>query len=978
MVAEILVLFELHNDEVILPEPPCSYYNAHELNDRLTDVNGLLVFHHNVRSFNRNFDALSLLLGEISYSIDVIILSETWFVDMLCSEVDGYCGYHVCRTEKGGGGVSIYVRLGLQCRPLLDYNTVTDSHEICCVEVLPDPTNPTNNCTILGIYRPPNARVAPFLTHLEALTSSIPNKSIILCGDFNIDLLNEGNNDEISNVLYSFNFFPLINIATRITVNSASCLDHIWYNKLNISFSGAVVANVSDHYPVFCVIDIPKKNQTISKTFRSHCKSNIDKFCIVVRDMCKDYFDLGTNSKTVDEKCCYFTSHMEQLYNRCFPIRVRILSIKYLLKPWITQDIRRRAKFKHYLFKQYKLNNVTFEAYNQYKNNLSNIVRLAKISYYKVKFQNCNRDIKKTWKTINKILSKSSHSKSNAITLLNDNGDEVNDPHVVSNIFCNYFSTIADRLDDNIPLTDTDPMYYMPDPIPDTFNPAPANANEVEGIISALEDKPSNINNIPIFIIKKVSHLISPIICDIFNSSLTHGHFPTDLKHARVIPLYKAKSNKEKNNFRPISILPLLSKLIEKLMKNRAVQFINDSNILYNYQFGFREGRNTSDAVLHYVDECVTALDNKSFTISVFLDFSKAFDTVNRDILLRKMDRLGFRGNVNNFFKTYLTDRSMYVSVNGCDSTTGTVNIGVPQGSVSASWLFTLYINDMHRCSRRLKFIHFADDTTIYMTGSNLKELTKQMCEELNAIDDWLKTNRLSLNISKTSYMIHTHNHFDLNDCVLTIRGTPIKYVRFTKFLGLIIDDRLSFNDHMYGLSKQLSRVKGVLFKLSSFLPPFMIRQLYFALFYSRLAYCISVWGGGNITNINKVSRINRSVINLFVSQLPPNIAPPFQYSAIYQYHSLLTFHRYVYNFNNNFPYFYNKIALLLPNHEHVTRFALSNNFFSPIVTKTVTQHQFIFNVVKLWNLLPQALRCVQPQISFKSKLRAYIKSQLS
>lgn len=146
--------------------------------------------------------------------------------------------------------------------------------------------------------------------------------------------------------------------------------------------------------------------------------------------------------------------------------------------------------------------------------------------------------------------------------------------------------------------------------------------------------------------------------------------------------------------------------------------------------------------------------ENSTLLITVYIDLSKAFDTIPKDIILRKLDRYGFRANVNNFINSYLTDRKMYVSVNGCDSANSTINIGLPQGSVSAPWLFSLYINDMHRVSDRLKFIHFADDTTVYMSGCDLTVLCEEVCEELNKLDKWLIANKLSLNIDKTYYMI--------------------------------------------------------------------------------------------------------------------------------------------------------------------------------------------------------------------------------
>ena len=243
----------------------------------------------------------------------------------------------------------------------------------------------------------------------------------------------------------------------------------------------------------------------------------------------------------------------------------------------------------------------------------------------------------------------------------------------------------------------------------------------------------------------------------------------------------------------------------------------------------------------------MSALDERLYTVTVFLDFSKAFDTINNDILLNKLDRLGFRGNVNNLLRSFLSDRGMFVSANGYDSTVRTMNIGVPQGSVSAAWLFSLYINDMNRSSERLKFVHYADDTVVYRSGSDLIELCNDVCEGLREIDEWLNVNRLSLNVEKTYFMVHTHSNFNVDDCKIEIRGKQLKYVRSTKFLGLNIDDCFNYNMHMSNLLKQLSKVKGIFYRLSNFIPSVIVRKIYYALFYSRMTYGISVWGGGNV-----------------------------------------------------------------------------------------------------------------------------------
>ena len=340
--------------------------------------------------------------------------------------------------------------------------------------------------------------------------------------------------------------------------------------------------------------------------------------------------------------------------------------------------------------------------------------------------------------------------------------------------------------------------------------------------------------------------------------------FPNLLKLAKIIPLFKSKNLKLIRNYRPISLFHLLCKLIEKMIKSRASKFITDNNILYRNQFGFRSGCSTSDASLHVTDDCVTALDNRLSTIALFLDFSKAFDTVNKDIMLDKLDRLGFRGTIRDLFDSYLSERRMYVEVNGCKYETKTLNIGLPQGSVSAPWLFNLYINDMHRSSDKLNFLHFADDTTIYLSGRDLTRLCEEVCMELCKVDDWLKANRLSLNIDKTFYMIITHNNYDETDINIRILDVQLSRVTSTKFLGVTIDDRLSHGGHLSALYKQLSRVRGILYKLSSFLPPHVIKMLYYSLFHSRMVYGISIWGGGGVTNISRIRKVNSSTLNIF------------------------------------------------------------------------------------------------------------------
>ena len=298
--------------------------------------------------------------------------------------------------------------------------------------------------------------------------------------------------------------------------------------------------------------------------------------------------------------------------------------------------------------------------------------------------------MRQTWRTVNTLFGRST-DKTNNITLLDDNGEDVSYRKSVSNMFCDYFSTIATKLNENIPNSNTDPMKYMPPRQCQSFFASPASVAETKKMMS-MPNKEFNKNSIPIFIYKKIVDFIAPLLCNLFNRSVLEGRFPAVLKIAWVTPIHKSKSPKVTSNFRPISLLFFFAKIIEKLMKVRVMAYLDKNNVIYNRQFGFRSGYSTSDAILEFVDLCASSLDQKLYTIAVFLDLSKAFDTVNKNIMLLKLERLGFRGGMNEWFDSYLSDRDMYVQRNDCSSQVKCINIGLPQGAVNSPWLFSLYV----------------------------------------------------------------------------------------------------------------------------------------------------------------------------------------------------------------------------------------------------------------------------------------------
>ena len=274
-------------------------------------------------------------------------------------------------------------------------------------------------------------------------------------------------------------------------------------------------------------------------------------------------------------------------------------------------------------------------------------------------------------------------------------------------------------------------------------------------IISNLDpNKSSGPCSVPIKLLKIASSIIIGPLCVILNNSFSTGIFPDAMKIAKIIPIHKAGSTQGINNYRPISLLSIFSKIIERLMHRRLYAFLEHHKVLFESQFGFRKDKSTQHSLIEIVEEIRSSMERKNYGCGVFIDLKKAFDTVNHSILINKLEHYGIRETSLDWFKSYLNNRHQFVSFNGHFSDYKVMTCGVPQGSVLGPLLFLIYINDLPNISQNLKFYLFADDTNIYYEAPNLSDLQITLNDELKKLSEWLRVNRLSLNVSKTNFVI--------------------------------------------------------------------------------------------------------------------------------------------------------------------------------------------------------------------------------
>ena len=370
------------------------------------------------------------------------------------------------------------------------------------------------------------------------------------------------------------------------------------------------------------------------------------------------------------------------------------------------------------------------------------------------------------------------------------NNKTIADPTAMRNVFNNYFTSIAEKTKSNITFLPKHYADYLSNTNTNTFFLTPTDKNEISFIISSLDfQKSSAPNSIPVKILKLLKNDISQQLTDIFNTSFSTVQFPLVLKIAKVIPIHKKQSTADYTNYRPISLLSNIEKIIEKLMYKRLSNFLDFNNLIYFLQFGLRQKHSTIHALINLTESIRQTLDEGSFGCGIFVDLQKAFDTVDQKILLHKLEYYGICGVCHDWFKSYLSDRKLFVPINGYNSDLMSVNCVVPQGSVLGPLFVLIYINHLHKAIQNCKVHHFADDKNLFHTNKSVKNLNKLVNRDIKQFNNWLRTNKISLIVEKTELVIFKSPRKVLSDEIkIKLTGQRLYSSNSVKYLGKSID----------------------------------------------------------------------------------------------------------------------------------------------------------------------------------------------
>lgn len=955
------------------PNVVCDIIDLDGFGDIRIASNSISVLNVNIRSCRRNFPKLEYLLSLRQRNFDIITLTETWLEKNIdhCFNLNGYNKFDVYRNSHGGG-VSIYAKNNFKVEVLNNLTFVSEQLEMLSLNVKYQNFEFMISC----VYRPPSFSINDFNEILaNNILPLVANNKSIICGDFNVNIFNPHNHNCINNfitTMASHNYYPIIDKPTRFSsennLTRYSLLDHIWMNffPLNNIHSAVVEIDISDHMPALCHFDIGSNNDISFASYRKFNDQNINSFTSKISQL--NFFDCNVNDP--EALASNFVTKVYKCYFDSFPLKQKKNGNFSKRAEWITPDLDMLIKKKHVLLKLSNRGQIYRRSYNYYKNALTSLLRKSKNLYYQLKLNNCRGSSQKTWKEINKILNRNCKKKD---IIINHDGRPVTGKPLTDH-FNAYFSSVSQKLIEELPRTNNDVLSIFSPYNDNTCDFYEVTAQEVENVILSFKSKKCHKNEIQPYILCKVMRYICPVLKEIFDVSFKKCIYPYVFKVARVIPIFKAGKSDDVCNYRPISTLPIFSKIFEKIIFFRLSNFANINNLISPHQYGFKDGSSTTLAILEFVSYVLKSFKKKFYCVALFLDLKKAFDTVDKELLLQKLEHHGVRGNFNNLFRSYLSNRRQHVQVDDFTSDFKPIATGLYQGSNISPILFNIFINDIvNMCNiHGLNCTLFADDAVFYFMDNSFNNIVSKLGAFIGNLSQWLASNKLTPNISKTKIMF-----FNSSKIVplpnIYFNNEVLEIVDRMKYLGIFIDNKLNFKYHIQETCKKLSQTHGIIYAATPYFNRKSLILIYYSLAYSVFIQSIIIYGKSFNVNLQPlrilINKILRTILNVkrdenFIPLMSVNKMyiklKLLKFDDVYEYFLIKFLKKAFYDDNDLLDSYFNEH---LPTHSHATR---NNRINTPQIRTETERNSTIFQAIELYNKLPTFL--IEPMSDFKFK----------
>lgn len=943
----------------------------------------LKIIHLNVqRGLDSKKDLIEVFLDE--ETPDIFCVTEHGLIEesIVNLHIENYTlKSYFCRNNIKWGGVAIFVRddslFGFLETSRVNDSSLETTFEIAELRLLVD--NRVTICSV--IYRSPDdSNFDAFLDKLEEylIKTVSGNRLVMLTGDFNIDKAkNPSKFQVLTDLLNVFDLKIKIDLPTRISEKSASCLDNFLTNITDAECS-VLEPLISDHKAIMFEMIANKKVKSEELIeMRCFSESNLTELRIRLGwEKWSHYYDINS----VDEIYEQFITTICYYMDVACPMRKLKIRTNQKKLAWITDEIIAMKSQVQNSYANWTLTKCDRkkEDYVRLKKNYRDKITKAKSEHFLKEIKNSDNPCKSSWKIINNSRKNKKTFENNNISLFED-GTLKEDPETVCNIFNTYFNGEAQNLIGLVGPVQVEPTEQIGHAKLDCFEPL--TLKELNKIISSIKNKTSTGHDgISNKIIKLCIKEIEQPLLHLINTSLRQGIFPEGGKLAIIKPLHKKDCKNLPQNYRPISLLSSISKILEKAVCCRLMRYLEDNNLIFPKQFGYQKNKSTKLALIDFVNKCIDALESGEMAIGCFIDLSKAFDCVNHSILINKLVQLGVGERALSWLNSYLLNRKHQTMVNATLtsgerkhylSQVAHVKMGVPQGSILGPILFLIYINNVSRFVPEESLTIFADDTSLFVKNKNLSCLENQTFVQLNALSQYFVDINLKINPNKSNYMFITTRQKRQN---LMRAGTQTPSVlldneflqesTFVDYLGVRLDEDLSWNDHVDKLAFTLSSNTFLLRNFAAFNNMALSKLIYFSLIESYIRYSIVLWGSSSKSNLKRIFTIQKRAIR-YMTKLKHMETHKHKFlelqiltvPSLYMYEVIL----------------FVKEHNLIQSHQH--SYSTRNREINPSLqhSSKIFETKPSYIGVKYFTQLPQELKEIKDVVKFKNKLKSYL-----
>ena len=953
---------------------------------RLKNPKKVTIGHLNINSIRNKFDGIMDL---VAVNLDVFLISETKIDDSFPEAQFFYEGYSKPhrrdRTQGEGGGLLMYVNQNIPSRTL-NTHIIPDDIELICVEL----NLKKQKWVIIGIYRPPSMNERYFFDNLSRLVDYY-NKNydrLVIMGDFN----SEPADEHVQSFCYSYNLHNLVKENTCFK-GPPKCYDLIITNcKYSFQNTMALTSGFSDFHKMTVTVLKTEyvKSDPLQINYRDYKNFNANYFNDDLMnelnthpDSNKDYHQFQSALKSV------LDIHAPQK-----KIYVRANNSAFMTKQ-LRKLIMNRSRCKNKYFKNKNVEN--WERYRKLRNECVNLTKKTKKDYFTNLSSNSVNDTKTFWKTIKPFFS-DKNKKSQKIILV-ENHQIIKDDKKNTDILNSYFVNITDNLNipefttEKVPCNtideDIDPIdniiyKYSKHPsilkirettnFTNIFSFNKVNERKIKNEILELNSKKSaGYDTIPPKIIKDSIEIVTPSLTNLFNISVDESIFPTDLKYANVAPIFKKNDSTSKENYRPISILPSVSKIFERILFQQISSYV--SSILSPFLCGFRKGYNAQHALLRLKNKLNICLDKKEKIGLFMMDLSKAFDCIPHELMIAKLHAYKFDKNCLKLIYSYLKGRKQRVKINSEFSTWKEILNGVPQGSVLGPLLFNIFINDLFFFVDYSDICNYADDNSLTVADICIDKIVTKIQCDVNKLGNWFKCNMLLLNESKCQFMIIEPEWVTRNNkATINIADKSIEETNKGKLLGITFDSKLIMSEHIKQTCKQASRKLSALARIAHYIDKQKRKILMKSFIISQFNYCPIVWMYCQRKSNRLINRIHERALRIAYNDYVSD------FDLLLQTDNAVTIHHRniqaltleIYKSHNNLnPTFMKEVFRLKQ-----TNYSLRHEGMAYPNPRTVSYglETFGYRGGQLWHNLPEEVRKVNDILVFKKYVATHCK----